>query len=73
MREVPVSEFQAYKKFCKIVDDDYADYVGVMETHVTLASYAQAVATLPDSANATAMQAFNDGLADFQRGTYQMG
>jgi tetratricopeptide (TPR) repeat protein len=71
MREVPVSEFQAYKKFCEIVNDDYADYVGVMETHVTLASYAQAVATLPDTANATAMQAFNDGLADFQRGTYQ--
>ncbi|HKT24838.1 MAG TPA: DUF3857 domain-containing protein [Candidatus Sulfotelmatobacter sp.] len=67
MREVPVREFEAYKKFCKTIGDDYALYVGVIQTHVTPFTYQSAIWALPDSGNPAAARAYDDARGDFSR------
>lgn len=59
MREVPTEDFEAYKKFCKTAGDDYELYVGLMSTHVTVASYEDALWSLPYSAEPAAAHAYD--------------
>jgi tetratricopeptide (TPR) repeat protein/transglutaminase-like putative cysteine protease len=65
MREVPVKEFEAYKKFCKTIGDDYGLYVGLIQTHVTPFTYGSAIWALPYSTNPAAARAYDEARDHF--------
>lgn len=67
MREVPTKDFDAYKKFCKTIGDDYDLYVGLMQTHITMASYQAAIWLLPYSSDSAAARAYEDARDDYNR------
>ena len=66
MREVPVSEYDAYEKFYKATAEDSGVYVGVMPTHVTPVTFQSALWSLPDSADPAANNAYGDAQTAFQ-------
>lgn len=66
LREVPVSEYEAYKKFAKAVVDDYDRYVNVSSSSSPadpVRVQQQAILDLPMSDNAEATRAYNDAIA----------
>jgi Domain of Unknown Function with PDB structure (DUF3857)/Transglutaminase-like superfamily len=68
LREVPLSEYDAYKKFAEAVSDDHEVYVGLTQRHVTPASYQDAIWTLPYSNNADAVRAYEEAQDQYSRG-----
>jgi tetratricopeptide (TPR) repeat protein len=67
MREVPLADFDAYKSFSKTVGDDYTLYIGLTPTHVTVASYQDAIWALPYSPNPAAARAYDDARDDYNK------
>jgi tetratricopeptide (TPR) repeat protein len=73
LREVPVSEFEAYKEFAKAVSDDHEVYVallnGTASTQVAAgSSFQDGLRNLPDSTNDRASQLESDAKGALQRG-----
>jgi tetratricopeptide (TPR) repeat protein len=74
--EIPVNEYERYKKFRKAIEDDHNAYV---ETSVgttrpgpsNMSALAASVRKLPDSTNPAAMMAENDARQAAQRGDRQ--
>jgi tetratricopeptide (TPR) repeat protein len=67
LREVPLSEYDAYKKFAKSVSDDHERYVALSSGVAPANSLQTAVAQLPDSDDPGAMRDYNDAAAAVQR------
>jgi tetratricopeptide (TPR) repeat protein len=69
LREVPVGEYEAYKKFAKAVSDDHELYVALSSSSTPPASTLQnTIASLPASDNAEAMRGFGDAVSAGQSG-----
>jgi len=58
VREVPLSDYDAYKKFTKAVSEDRETYVAASSGLSDQDAYQAAIWNLPDSINAEAMQAY---------------
>jgi tetratricopeptide (TPR) repeat protein len=56
LREVPISEYEAYKKFAKIVGDDHDVYVALSSGGSPVGSSQAPVFDLPESTNSEAMR-----------------
>ncbi|HTA23350.1 MAG TPA: DUF3857 domain-containing protein [Terriglobales bacterium] len=74
--EIPVSEYERYKKFNKAVEDDHNAYVetsrgGTNSQPMGLAAAMAKIRALPNSANPAAMTAENDAREAAQRGDLQ--
>jgi tetratricopeptide (TPR) repeat protein len=73
LREVPVSEFEAYKKFAKAVSDDHEVYVALSSgttapQAAAASSFQNGLRSLPDSTNDRASQLESDAKGALQRG-----
>ena len=73
LREIPLTEYEAYKKFAKAVNDDHERYVplsnGTRSREVaTVSSLQDALRQLPDSTNAGALELEVDAKSELQRG-----
>ena len=73
LREVPVSEYEAYKKFRKAVLDNYGTYIALAPTNSPALSYQNAIWSLPESTNADATAAFRKAGEEFQSHGLQSG
>jgi tetratricopeptide (TPR) repeat protein len=60
LREVPVDDFETYKKFRKAIDEDFQIYVAVYTGGSTPDSYQAAIWSLPDSDNPEAARAYTN-------------
>jgi tetratricopeptide (TPR) repeat protein len=68
LREVPVNEYTAYKKFVKIVQDDHNGYIALSEPRrVTPSSYQDAIWTLPYSNSLEAARAYDDARDEYRK------
>jgi tetratricopeptide (TPR) repeat protein len=71
LREVPVSQYEAYKKFSKAVSDDHEQFIALMSGAATtasrMASYQKLVQSLPYSDNPKASRTYDEARSDFQR------
>ena len=72
-REVPIAEYEAYKKFSKVVADDYAMFIALSPSNSPVSARLNALWTLPSSDNADALEAFNQAVGAFQRQDVQGG
>jgi tetratricopeptide (TPR) repeat protein len=59
LREVPVGEYEAYKRFVKAVGDDHGFYI-VLSKPRALVSYQEDIWDLPYSSNPEAARAYNE-------------
>jgi tetratricopeptide (TPR) repeat protein len=66
LREVPLSEYEAYKKFAKSVTDDHEVYAALYAGDTQTNSIQDAISRLPDSDNPDAARAFADATRDVQ-------
>jgi len=72
LREVPVSEYEAYKKFSKAVADDHELYIPLSSGRVATAdSYQSEIWLLPYSEDPKAARAYDDARDDYQRNDTQ--
>jgi len=74
--EIPVSEYDRYKKFKKAIEDDHNSYVetssgGTSSQPMGLVAAMTKIRNLPNSANPSAMMAENDAREAAQRGDLQ--
>jgi len=71
LREVPVSQYEAYKKFTKAVSDDHEQFIalssGAPTTASRMASYQALVQSLPFTDNPEAARAYDEAQSDFQK------
>jgi tetratricopeptide (TPR) repeat protein/transglutaminase-like putative cysteine protease len=67
LREVPVGEYGAYKKFSKAVGDDHELYIALSSGRSPATSYQDAIWTLPYSDNPGAARAYDEARDKFQR------
>jgi len=65
--EVPLDKYEAYKSFAKAVSDDHEVYVGLLQTHLTPATYAQAIWALPYSENSEAALAYEKAREEYKK------
>jgi tetratricopeptide (TPR) repeat protein len=63
LREVPISDYEAYKKFAKTVADDHELYVALSSGSSPANSLQSAMWNLPDSDDPDAMRAYADAAA----------
>ena len=70
-REVPIAGYDAYKKFTKIVSDDYGMYIALSSGNSPVVASLNPLWTLPPSQNADALQAYNQAVGAFQRSDVQ--
>ncbi|MGA8150450.1 MAG: DUF3857 domain-containing protein [Terriglobales bacterium] len=68
LREVPVSEYEAYKKFAKAVSDDHELYVALSSGNSPANTLQRQVANLPGSDNPEAMRAFTEAMSQARSG-----
>ena len=68
-REVPVDQYDDFKKFFRAVSDDHETYVAIRQQHVTLESYRDAVWALPPSNNSEAEKAYDEAQGQYNRST----
>ncbi len=66
-REVRVTEYEAYKKFSKAVNDDHELYIALSSGTPVGTSYQEAIWSLPYSSNPEAARAYDDARNDFQK------
>jgi tetratricopeptide (TPR) repeat protein len=76
LREVPDSEFEAYKKFNKAVADEYVEYVSVSSpseigTPPSPETLQSEIQSLPPSGDAGAMREFNEAGIELRNGEMQ--
>jgi tetratricopeptide (TPR) repeat protein len=63
LREVPVSEYEAYKKFAKAVGDDHELYVALSSSSSPVDALQGAISHLPGSDNPEAARGYDDAVA----------
>ena len=66
LREVPASEYDAFKKFVKAVADDHEVYAALNSDSPPANSIQDAISRLADSDNPDAMRAFADAMSQAQ-------
>jgi len=66
LREVPLSEYEKYKKFAKAVGDDHELYVALSSGDSPANSLQSAIARLPNSDNPEAARAYDEAAAAAQ-------
>jgi tetratricopeptide (TPR) repeat protein len=62
LREIPLSEFDAYKKFAKAVSDDHEQNVALSSRNAPADNLMSAIASHPNSNNPEAVKAFDDAV-----------
>jgi len=67
LHEVPVDNYETYKKFAKAVANDYGLYVALHTGDASPTSYQEAIWELPYSDTAEASRAYDDARQAFQR------
>ena len=68
LREVPVGEYNVYKRFVKMIEDDQNVYIALSEPRrVTPSSYQDAIWMLPFSNNLEATRAYDDAKDEYQK------
>jgi tetratricopeptide (TPR) repeat protein len=67
LREVPLTQHDAYKKFSKTVASDHELYIAMSSAKSTLDSYQNAIWNLPLSENSQATSAYQDAQQQFQK------
>jgi tetratricopeptide (TPR) repeat protein len=72
-RELPVAEYDAYKKFTKIVNDDYGLFIALSSRNVSITARLNPLWSLPPSQNPDAVDAYNQAVSAFQRRDLQEG
>jgi tetratricopeptide (TPR) repeat protein len=67
-QEIRPKDYEEYKKFCKLVDGDYARYT-VLSTakRAGVSSYQEAIWELPYSSNPEAARAYDEAREEFQK------
>ncbi len=71
LREVPVSEYDAFKKFAKTVGDDHELYIALSSGDSPGNSLQSAIDRLPGSDNPEAARAYDDAMAAAQNNNTQ--
>ena len=71
LREVPVENYETYKRFAKAVADDYALYVALQSGDASNTSYQEEIWQLPYSDNADASRAYDDARQESQQHNQQ--
>lgn len=71
LREVPVDNYETYKRFAKAVGDDYALNVALRSGDASAASYQEEIWQLPYSENADASRAYDDARQEHQQHNQQ--
>ena len=66
LREVPPTEYDAYKKFAKAVSDDHERYVALSSGEPSGNSLQNAISNLPNSDDPKAARAYDDAVAAAQ-------
>ena len=66
-REVPVAEYDAYKKLTKIVNDDYGLFIALSSRNATITAPLNRLWSLPPSQNPDAVEAYNQAVSALQR------
>ncbi len=67
-REVPVTEYEVYRKFAKAVQDDHDSFTDLTAPpRITPVSYQEAIWRLPSSQNIGAERAYDDARAAYER------
>jgi tetratricopeptide (TPR) repeat protein len=67
VREVPLGQYDDFKKFFRAVSDDHELYVALRQRHVTPESYRDAVRALPSSNNSEAAKAYDDAERQYKK------
>jgi len=70
-REIPVSQYEAYKKFSKAVADDHELYIALSSGKSPMDSYQNAIWNLPFSQKTQATRAYEDAQEQYKRGNLQ--
>ncbi len=68
VREVPVDQYENFKKFFRAVSDDHDVYVSLGQQHITAASYQDAIWTLPYSKNEEAAKDYENAREQYKSG-----
>jgi tetratricopeptide (TPR) repeat protein len=71
--EVPTAEFDAYKKFTKVVNDDYGAFIALSSRNSPVTAQLRTLLGLPFSENPEAVQAFNQAGVAFRTRDLQDG
>ncbi|HLH34165.1 MAG TPA: DUF3857 domain-containing protein [Alloacidobacterium sp.] len=71
LREVPVDNYETYKRFAKAVGDDYALNVALRSSGASATSYQAEIWQLPYSENAEASRAYDDARQEYQQHNQQ--
>ncbi|HEX8816160.1 MAG TPA: DUF3857 domain-containing protein [Terriglobales bacterium] len=71
LREVPESEFEAYKKFSKAVGDEYGSYVSVESGKASTRSYQDEIWDLPYSDTPEAARLYDQAKEEYQKHNLQ--
>src|SRR5262249_16056571 len=66
-REVPPSEYEAYKEFAKKVTNDRESYIVLTSKNAAARGYQDEIWELPFSDNADASKAYDDAVEAYQR------
>jgi tetratricopeptide (TPR) repeat protein len=64
--EVPVGEYEVYKKFSEAVNEDHDLYIALTNGNSPTLSYQQAIWSLPETANADAARAYEEARGKFE-------
>ena len=67
LQEVPVSRYEAYKKFSKVVQDDQTGYITLSSGKSSPTAYQDAIWKLPYSDNPEAVRAYDDARNGYER------
>jgi len=70
-REIPVSQYEAYKKFSKAIADDHELYVALSSSKSPVDSYQNAIWKLRFSEKPQAARAYEDAQEQYKKGNWQ--
>jgi len=71
VREIPVSQYEAYKKFSKAIADDHELYIALSSGKPSVDSYQNAIWNLPLSEKPEATRAYEDAQQQYQKRNLQ--
>jgi tetratricopeptide (TPR) repeat protein len=69
LHEVPINEYEVYKKFNKAVSDDHELYIEMSSNGAVSNPLQRLIGNLPASDNVEAMNAYSDALAEIRDGS----
>ncbi len=67
LREVPISQYEAYKRFSKAIRDDQEHYIALSSSRPPAIPYQDAIWNLPNSENSDAARAYRNARDDFNK------